>query len=92
MSTNSELKKGVVRWFSPSRGYGFIDSKQGDVFVHYSAISTKGYRELQSGDVVQYTSQPTEKGLMALTVFPAPSRKASSAKYSRRRQWRRKNA
>ena len=46
---------GIVKWFSPNRGYGFIAEADGkDLFVHYSAIESKGYRLLESGDVVEY--------------------------------------
>jgi CspA family cold shock protein len=46
---------GKVKWFSAGKGYGFIDQKDGeDVFVHYSAIEEKGFRFLESGELVEY--------------------------------------
>jgi CspA family cold shock protein len=46
---------GVVKWFSANRGIGFIGQEKGaDVFVHYSNIEAKGYRCLETGEVVRY--------------------------------------
>ena len=46
---------GNVKWFSAERGYGFIQSSDGkDLFVHYSAIDSKGFRCLESGQRVEY--------------------------------------
>jgi len=46
---------GNVKWFSAERGYGFIQSSDGkDLFVHYSAIDSKGFRCLESGQLVEY--------------------------------------
>lgn len=46
---------GTVKWFGANRGYGFISQMNGkDLFVHYSAIESQGFRCLESGDRVQY--------------------------------------
>ena len=45
--------KGTVKWFNNAKGYGFIGRADGpDVFVHYSAITSEGYKSLQEGDPV----------------------------------------
>lgn len=46
---------GPVRWFNNAKGYGFLGRDGGpDVFVHYSAIQSDGYKTLKEGDVVEY--------------------------------------
>ena len=52
----SEREKGKVKWFNNTKGYGFIEREQGeDVFVHYSAIQSEGYRSLQEGQEVEFS-------------------------------------
>ena len=47
--------RGTVKWFNNAKGFGFIGRDDGpDVFVHYSAISSEGYRSLQEGDNVEF--------------------------------------
>lgn len=47
--------EGIVKWFSAQRGYGFIVQPDGeDLFVHYSAIEGKGFRCLETGEMVKY--------------------------------------
>ena len=49
-----ERLKGTVKWFNNAKGYGFIGRNDGpDVFVHYSAINSEGYKSLQEGDAVE---------------------------------------
>ena len=52
---NAPRLKGTVRFFNKSKGYGFIGRTDGeDVFVHYSAIATEGYKSLAEGDEVEF--------------------------------------
>jgi cold shock protein len=61
--------QGTVKWFSNSKGYGFIGRKDGpDVFVHYSAIVGDGYRTLQRGGPVEFEIVQGPKGPQAGTV------------------------
>lgn len=64
-------KVGTVKWFNATKGYGFIAMDDGeDVFVHYSAIQSSGYRELHEGQRVQFdvAKDPRGKGLRASNV------------------------
>ncbi|MER3443328.1 Cold shock-like protein CspLA [Calidithermus terrae] len=57
------MNKGTVKWFNAEKGYGFIAQEGGpDVFVHYSAIQTDGFRTLNEGDVVQFEIEPGRNG------------------------------
>ena len=61
--------KGVVKWFDSDKGYGFISSEEGkDVFVHFSAIQTEGYKTLQEGDQVEFDVQDGDRGPQASNV------------------------
>ncbi|HEX6505305.1 MAG TPA: cold-shock protein [Terriglobales bacterium] len=64
------MEKGTVKWFNDAKGYGFIsrDSGQGDVFVHFSAIQSGGFRSLQEGQQVQFDVVQGPKGLQAENV------------------------
>jgi cold shock protein len=67
----SERIVGTVKWFNGSKGYGFIARDNGpDVFVHYSAISTDGYRNLVEGQKVEFAVEKGPKGLQAANVVP----------------------
>jgi len=60
---------GVVKWFSPKKGYGFITMDDGqDVFVHYSAIAGTGFRSLEEGEKVSFEVTQGPKGLQASNV------------------------
>jgi CspA family cold shock protein len=60
---------GVVKWFNASKGYGFIERQGGpDVFVHYTAIQSDGYRTLQEGQQVEFSIEKGPKGLQAAQV------------------------
>jgi CspA family cold shock protein len=62
--------QGKVKWFNDSKGYGFITPDDGskDVFVHFSAIATEGYKVLREGDEVSFDLQETDKGRQAVNV------------------------
>ena len=65
----SERETGTVKWFNESKGYGFIAREAGDdVFVHYSAIRGQGFRNLEEGQVVEFTVEQGQKGLQATDV------------------------
>ncbi len=65
----SERVTGTVKWFNGSKGYGFISREGGDdVFVHYSAIQSEGFRNLQEGQRVEFTIERGPKGLQATQV------------------------
>jgi len=62
-------EKGTVKWFNGSKGYGFIEREQGeDVFVHYSAITGDGFRNLEEGQQVQFDVTQGQKGPQAENV------------------------
>ena len=67
----STREVGTVKWFNSTKGFGFIERDSGgDIFVHYSAIQGRGYRELQEGQRVEFTVGQSEKGPQAQDVSP----------------------
>lgn len=65
-----ERLKGTVKWFNNAKGYGFIGRDDGaDVFVHYSAISSEGYKSLAEGDQVEFEIVEGQKGPQAGNVI-----------------------
>ena len=62
---------GTVKWFNATKGYGFIGREEGeDVFVHFSAIQTDGYRKLVAEQQVEFSVEDGPKGLQAANVMP----------------------
>ncbi len=60
---------GTVKWFNAAKGYGFIAHEGGkDVFVHFSAIQTDGYRSLNEGERVEFSIEDSPKGPQAVNV------------------------
>ena len=60
---------GKVKWFNNKKGFGFIErASGGDVFVHYSAIASDGYKTLKEGDSVAFTITEGPKGFQAENV------------------------
>ena len=65
------MASGTVKWFNADKGYGFISQPDGgDVFVHFSAIQSSGYRSLNEGQEVEFEVQQGPKGLQAANVKP----------------------
>ena len=64
------MQYGTVKWFNDAKGFGFIAPEDGsaDVFVHYSAISSNGFKSLQEGQRVSYEVQQGPKGAQASGV------------------------
>ena len=61
--------QGAVKWFNESKGFGFIHDDGGDdVFVHFSAIQSDGFKSLNEGDRVEFDVVPGEKGRQAANV------------------------
>lgn len=62
-------EKGTVKWFNNDKGFGFIQREKGDdVFVHFKAINTDGYKSLSEGQFVEFTVTQGQKGLQAEDV------------------------
>jgi len=67
--SESGILKGVVKWFNDAKGFGFIQHTSGrDVFVHYSVISSDGFKTLKDGETVEYELKEGPKGLQASKV------------------------
>jgi CspA family cold shock protein len=65
----AEREQGIVKWFSDSKGYGFIQRESGsDVFVHFSEIVGQGFRSLTEGERVEFIVAQGPKGLQATQV------------------------
>jgi len=63
------MKNGVVKWFNNEKGFGFISIEgEGDVFVHFSAITGDGYKSLEEGQNVQFDVVEGAKGPQAANV------------------------
>ncbi len=64
--------RGTVKWFSSSKGYGFIQWPEGpkDVFVHYSALQMAGFKSLEEGQTVEFAVEDSTKGPQAINVVP----------------------
>ncbi len=63
------MKKGTVKWFNAEKGFGFISvDGEDDVFVHYSAIQTEGFKTLEEGHAVEFEVVDGAKGPQASNV------------------------
>lgn len=63
------MAEGKVKWFNAEKGFGFIETQEGqDVFVHYSAIQTDGFKTLDEGQSVQFEVEEGQRGPQASNV------------------------
>lgn len=66
------MNTGKVKWFNAEKGYGFITSDDGkDVFVHFSAIQSDGYKSLEEGQEVTFDITESDRGPQAANVVKA---------------------
>ena len=72
--------KGTVKSFAKNKGYGFITWQEGqrDVFVHFSAIARSGRRNLEPGEVVEFSIKETPQGIQAAHVIPMQPRRTDA--------------
>lgn len=66
------MASGIVKWFNPDKGFGFIapDDSSEDLFAHFSAIQTNGFRTLEEGQRVEFEVAEGPKGLQATEIRP----------------------
>ncbi len=65
----SNTVKGTVKWFNEAKGFGFIEQESGpDVFAHFSAIASTGFKTLNEGQAVQFTLTQGQKGPQAENI------------------------
>ncbi len=67
----ADRENGTVKWFNDAKGFGFISRQNGeDVFVHFRAIETQGFKSLKEGQTVSFEVVQGQKGLQADKVQP----------------------
>jgi cold shock protein len=62
------MATGTVKWFNDEKGFGFIGTAEGDVFVHHSVIQGSGFKSLKEGQEVEVEVTQGPKGLQAKSV------------------------
>lgn len=66
------MEQGTVKWFNAEKGFGFIEREAGDdVFVHFSAIQSEGFKSLDEGQTVTFEIEQGQRGLQATNVQKA---------------------
>jgi CspA family cold shock protein len=69
---NTSMAQGTVKWFNGEKGFGFITAEDGkDVFVHFSAIQSDGYKTLDEGQAVTFEIEDGQRGPQAVNVVKA---------------------
>lgn len=64
------MEQGVIKWFNPQKGYGFVTLDDGsDVFLHYSGLASETDRHLYPGERVKFDLDAGDKGPKAVNVF-----------------------
>lgn len=83
----STFRRGIVKWFNPNKGFGFIEQEQGeDLFVHRTEIRNRRFRSLNKDDQVEFEIGHGKKGPVAKNVRKIPSKKHVFQQYGRARQ------
>ncbi|MDB6353853.1 MULTISPECIES: cold-shock protein [Trichococcus] len=66
------MEQGTVKWFNAEKGFGFIERENGDdVFVHFSAIQSEGFKSLEEGQAVTFSVEEGNRGPQATNVTKA---------------------
>ena len=66
------MNNGTVKWFNADKGFGFITGEDGnDVFAHFSAIQTDGFKTLDEGQTVTFDTEEGPRGLQATNIVKA---------------------
>ena len=66
------MEQGTVKWFNAEKGFGFIERENGDdVFVHFSAIQSEGFKSLEEGQAVTFSVEEGNHGPQATNVVKA---------------------
>lgn len=77
------MTSGVVKWFNPKKGYGFIntDGEEADIFVHYKNIVADGFKTLNEGDEVEFELGEGKKGSEAKNVNVTKQAQSGGGRY-----------